>query len=108
MVALELANVTRRFEGLVAVDSVTTRISAGEIRGLIGPNGAGKTTLLNLIGGQLRPSSGRVLLNGREVNDLRADRRAVLGLSRTFQNLKLFREMTVLENVMVGLHATTH
>jgi branched-chain amino acid transport system ATP-binding protein len=104
---LEILDVTRRFEGLVAVDSVTTRIIAGEIRGVIGPNGAGKTTLLNLIGGQLSPTSGRILLNGNEVNGLRADRRAALGLSRTFQNLKLFREMTVLENVMVGLHAVT-
>jgi branched-chain amino acid transport system ATP-binding protein len=105
---LEVLNVTRRFGGLVAVDAVNMTVQAGEVRGLIGPNGAGKTTLLNLIGGQLRPSSGRIVVQGAEVNGLRADRRAALGIRRTFQNLKLFRDMTVLENVMIGLHTNTH
>jgi branched-chain amino acid transport system ATP-binding protein len=105
---LELASVTRRFGGLIAVDAVNMGVPAGEIRGLIGPNGAGKTTLLNLIGGQASPSSGKIVFNGAEVSRLRPDRRASLGICRTFQNLKLFREMTVLENVMVGLHASTH
>jgi branched-chain amino acid transport system ATP-binding protein len=82
-------------------------VRQGEIRGLIGPNGAGKTTLLNVVGGQLSPSSGRIIFDGTEVDSLRADRRAALGIRRTFQNLKLFREMTVLENVMVGLHTKT-
>jgi branched-chain amino acid transport system ATP-binding protein len=106
-VLLELANVTRRFGGLTAVGAVNLVVPSGEIRGLIGPNGAGKTTLLNLIGGQLSPSSGRIVFNGAEASRLRPDHRASLGICRTFQNLKLFREMTVLENVMVGMHAST-
>jgi branched-chain amino acid transport system ATP-binding protein len=105
---LELASVTRRFGGLIAVNAVNMEVRPGEIRGLIGPNGAGKTTLLNLIGGQLSPSSGRIVFNGAQVSRMRPDRLASLGVRRTFQNLKLFREMTVLENVMVGLHASTH
>jgi branched-chain amino acid transport system ATP-binding protein len=99
--------VSRRFGGLVAVDAVDISVPEGEIRGLIGPNGAGKTTLLNLIGGQVSASSGWIRLDGAESGDLRADRRAALGIRRTFQNLKLFRDMTVLENVMVGLHTKT-
>lgn len=106
-VVLEMAAVTRRFGGLVAVDAVDISVPEGEIRGLIGPNGAGKTTLLNLIGGQVSVSSGRIRLDGAEIGDLRADRRTALGVRRTFQNLKLFRDMTVLENVMVGLHTKT-
>jgi branched-chain amino acid transport system ATP-binding protein len=101
---LETRNLTRRFGGLTAVDDVTMTVPAGEIRGLIGPNGAGKTTLFNLIAGQLRASTGSILLDGAELTRTRADRRAIAGVRRTFQNVKLFREMTVLENVMVGLH----
>lgn len=104
---LEAIGLSRRFGGLVAVDNVDMAVEASEVRGLIGPNGAGKSTLLNLIGGQLEPSSGRLLLAGRELSRIRPDRRAALGVRRTFQNLRLFREMTVLENVMVGLHANT-
>jgi branched-chain amino acid transport system ATP-binding protein len=104
---LDTVGVTRRFGGLVAVDAVDISVPEGEIRGLIGPNGAGKTTLLNLIGGQVRPSSGRVRLDGAEIGGLQPDRRTALGIRRTFQNLKLFRDMTVLQNVMVGLHTKT-
>jgi len=104
---LEMASVSRRFGGLVAVDAVDVAVQEGEIRGLIGPNGAGKTTLLNLIGGQVSVSSGWIRLDGVEIADLRPDRRTALGIRRTFQNLKLFRDMTVLENVMVGLHTKT-
>jgi branched-chain amino acid transport system ATP-binding protein len=106
-IMLEVEQATRRFGGLVAVDAVNMSVRQGEIRGLIGPNGAGKTTLLNVIGGQLPLSSGRLILDGAEVGGLRADSRAALGIRRTFQNLKLFRDMTVLENVMVGLHSKT-
>jgi branched-chain amino acid transport system ATP-binding protein len=106
-VVLETAAVTRRFGGLIAVDSVDISVPEGEIRGLIGPNGAGKTTLLNLIGGQVAVSSGEVRLDGAAIAALRPDRRTALGIRRTFQNLKLFRDMTVLENVMVGLHTKT-
>lgn len=105
---LELRSVTKRFGGLLAVNAVNISVQAGEIRGVIGPNGAGKTTLLNLIGGQLSSSNGKIVFNGTEVCRLRPDQRARQGICRTYQNLKLFREMTVLQNVMVGLHATTH
>lgn len=104
---LELEDVTLRFSGLIAVGGVDLDVQAGEIRGLIGPNGAGKTTLLNLIGGQLRPSSGRIVFDGTDASGLRPDLRARLGICRTFQNLKLFRDMTVLQNVMIGMHAGT-
>jgi branched-chain amino acid transport system ATP-binding protein len=101
---LEATGLTRRFGGLTAVDGVTLTVPAGEIRGLIGPNGAGKTTLFNLIAGQLRATAGRILFQGSDITGQRADRRAAGGVRRTFQNVKLFRDMTVLENVMVGLH----
>jgi branched-chain amino acid transport system ATP-binding protein len=104
---LEVAQLTRRFGGLTAVDAVDMTVAPGEVRGLIGPNGAGKTTLLNLIGGQFPPSAGRITFAGVEITGMRSDRRAVLGVRRTFQNLKLFRDMTVLQNVMVGMHTET-
>lgn len=104
---LDMTGVTCRFGGLLAVDAVDLCVNEGEIRGLIGPNGAGKTTLLNLIGGQVAPSAGTMRFAGREIGGMRADRRTALGIRRTFQNLKLFRDMTVLENVMVGLHTRT-
>lgn len=101
---LELEGLTQRFGGLVAVNDVTMSLEPGEIRGLIGPNGAGKTTLLSLIGGQMRPVSGQVVFDGVNITRTRPDQRAALGIRRTFQNLKPFSEMTVLENVMVGFH----
>jgi branched-chain amino acid transport system ATP-binding protein len=104
---LEISGLTRCFGGLTAVDSINMRVGVGDVRGLIGPNGAGKTTLLNLVGGQLRATSGRIVFDGADIGRLTVDRRAALGIRRTFQNLKLFREMTVLENVTVGLHANT-
>jgi branched-chain amino acid transport system ATP-binding protein len=101
---LEIGGLTRRFGGLVAVNNVTMSLKSGEIRGLIGPNGAGKTTLLSLIGGQIRPTAGRVMFAGTDITRMRPDQRAARGIRRTFQNLKLFPEMTVLENVMIGFH----
>jgi branched-chain amino acid transport system ATP-binding protein len=105
---LEVSGLTRRFGGLVAIRDVSMSIKSGEIRGLIGPNGAGKTTLLNLIGGQTRPSSGNVFFDGVDLTRSRPDSRATRGIRRTFQNLKLFPEMTALENVMIGFHSQTH
>lgn len=101
---LEISNFTRRFGGLVAVDSVSMTIADGEVRGLIGPNGAGKTTLLNLISGQLPPTTGRICFNGADVSRAGAHSLAALGIRRTFQNLKLFDELTVLDNVLIGSH----
>ncbi|MFM9884336.1 MAG: ABC transporter ATP-binding protein [Burkholderiales bacterium] len=105
---LDIATLTRRFGGLVAIDAVTTAIAPGEIRGIIGPNGAGKTTLLNMVSGHLRPSSGRVHFSGHDITGMRADKLAAMGVRRTFQNVRLFGDMTVLGNVLVGLHANGH
>jgi branched-chain amino acid transport system ATP-binding protein len=104
---LETKSLSRRFGGLVAVDSIDMRIVAGDIHGLIGPNGAGKTTLLNLVSGHLASTSGTIAFDRKDITRLPAERRAAAGLRRTFQNLKLFREMTTLENVKIGLHAET-
>ncbi len=101
---LELDAVSRRYSGLLAVDSVDMRVSAGGIHAVIGPNGAGKTTLFNLISGVVPPSAGRIRLGGEDVTRLPAHRRARLGLTRTFQNIRIFGAMTVLENVLTGLH----
>ena len=107
MSLLRLQGLTRRFAGLVAVDAVDLVIPAGGVHAIIGPNGAGKTTLFNLISGLVPPSAGRILLDGADVTRLAPERRAALGLARTFQNIRVFAAMTVLENVLTGLHART-
>jgi branched-chain amino acid transport system ATP-binding protein len=99
---LEISHVTRRFEGLVAVDDVSFMLQRGEILGVIGPNGAGKTTLISLISGTLAPSSGDILIEGRSVLGLPAYRRARLGIGRTFQIMRPFPGLSVLDNVAVG------
>ncbi len=99
---LEVNNVTRRFQGLTAVNDVSFRITPGELVGLIGPNGAGKTTLFNLVSGYGRPSSGSIRLSGREIAGLSSTAIAKRGVSRTFQNLRVFPTMTVFDNVSVG------
>ena len=100
--ALECENLTRRFGGLEAVRKVNLRIEAGERRVIIGPNGAGKTTLFNLISGIYPVSSGFIRVNGRDVTHLSINKRAYLGLSRTFQITKLFSTLTVLENLVLA------
>jgi branched-chain amino acid transport system ATP-binding protein len=102
---LETQGLTKSFHGLLALSNVSVAVREGEILGIIGPNGAGKTTLFNLISGALAPTAGRVLHRGRDVTGLPVHRIARLGIARTFQSIRLFREMTVLENVMVGRHA---
>ncbi|MET4799759.1 ABC transporter ATP-binding protein [Bradyrhizobium sp. LB11.1] len=99
---LEINHVTRRFEGLVAVDDVSFMLLRGEILGLIGPNGAGKSTLVSLISGTLAPSSGDVFFEGRSIVRLPAYRRARLGIGRTFQIMRPFPGLSVLDNVAVG------
>ena len=101
---LSIAALSVRFGGLVAVDDVTFDVAAGSTHGLIGPNGAGKTTMFNLISGLTPPTSGAIRLADREINDLPSWERAALGLSRTFQNIRVFPEMTLAENVATGLH----
>jgi branched-chain amino acid transport system ATP-binding protein len=105
---LETRGLTRRFGGVVAVDDVSVRVGDGELCGVIGPNGAGKSTLFHLVAGHLRPNAGRVVFAGRDITGLPPDRRARLGIGIAFQSVRLFRGMTVLENVMVGGHAWTH
>ncbi|ALG89317.1 MULTISPECIES: ABC transporter ATP-binding protein [Actibacterium] len=99
---LELDGLTRAFGGLKAVDNVTTRVDHGELFGLIGPNGAGKTTLFNLISGFTPPSSGEVRFKGEKITGLSAHQIAHKGMSRTFQNLRVFPNMTVFDNISVG------
>ena len=103
---LEAENVTMRFGGLTAVDSVSLRVNQGEIMGLIGPNGAGKTTFFNCLTGLYLPTTGRVVLNG-EVLPPKPRRVVIAGMARTFQNIRLFGNMTALENVMVGRYCRT-
>jgi ABC-type branched-subunit amino acid transport system ATPase component len=102
---LAVEKLTRRFGGLVAVNDVSFVVRPGQIKGLIGPNGAGKTTCFNLIAGVIPPSAGRVTLAGEPIERLPPHQRVARGLARTFQNLQIFREMTVLENVMLGMHS---
>ncbi len=102
---LRMDNVTVRFGGLVAVDSVTFDINRGEILGLIGPNGAGKTTCFNAMTGVYRPASGKVIFDGRVMSGLKRNQITRAGIARTFQNIRLFNEMTALENVVVGTDA---
>jgi branched-chain amino acid transport system ATP-binding protein len=104
MPILEIQDVTVAFGGLIALKSVTMDVGAGEIRGLIGPNGAGKSTLFNVLSGLNRPQRGRVLFQGDNLLALRPHQVASRGIARTFQAAHLFRGMTVLENVMAGLH----
>ncbi len=102
MAILELRNVTKRFGGLTAVDNVSFNVQEGEILGLIGPNGAGKTTLVNVITGADSLTGGEVVFRGQSVGHIPAYRRGRLGLARTFQVVKPFRNLTVRENVAVG------
>ncbi|HXA41512.1 MAG TPA: branched-chain amino acid ABC transporter ATP-binding protein/permease [Candidatus Solibacter sp.] len=101
---LEVENVTVRFGGLVAVDSASLRVPRGKIVGLIGPNGAGKTTLFNTISGLIRPTTGTVRLLGQDVSGLPAHRRAELGLGRTFQQIGLAKDQTMLDNLLLAQH----
>ena len=104
MPVLELSSVTMRFGGLVAVNELSLAIDAGQLYGLIGPNGAGKTTAFNVITGVYRPTSGSIKFDDQEISGQRAGTITRYGLARTFQNIRLFSEMTVLENVMVAFH----
>jgi branched-chain amino acid transport system ATP-binding protein len=99
---LELRQVSRSFGGLTAVKSVDLRVDSGEIIGLIGPNGAGKTTLFNLITGTFRPNRGTILFEGRDITGLAPDARCRLGIARTFQLVRPFPNLSVLDNVAVG------
>ena len=107
MSLLVAERVSRRFGGLLALDSFDLEVGLGEIHGLIGPNGAGKSTFVALASGEISPTSGRIVFGNRDVTRADAARRARLGVARTFQNLRLFRRLTVLENVLLAAHTAT-
>jgi ABC-type branched-subunit amino acid transport system ATPase component len=103
-VLLQIDDITRSFGGVAALAGVSFSVREGAIHGLIGPNGAGKTTLINVLSGITRPDSGRIILDDREIQSLPTHRIAGLGVGRTFQNIRLFPNMTCLENVIAGQH----
>lgn len=107
MALLEVNGLTRSFGGLMAVSAVDLRIERGEIMGMIGPNGAGKTTVFNLLTGIYKPDKGSVVFDGRGLVGLRPHAIAAAGMARTFQTIRLFPNLTVLENVMSGRHCRT-
>ena len=104
-VLLDFNNVTMRFGGVTALSDVSVKIFRGEILGLIGPNGAGKTTCFNVMTGVYQPTQGSVVFNGSDITKLKRFQITQSGIARTFQNIRLFSEMTAVENVMVGADA---
>jgi branched-chain amino acid transport system ATP-binding protein len=104
---LRIDNLTRRFDGLIAIDGVSFSVPAAGVTAIIGPNGAGKTTLFNMISGFLPPTAGRIFFDGGEVTGMAPERIAARGIVRTFQLVQLFQNLTVLENVKIGRHART-
>ena len=104
MPVLEVKNISISFGGLKAVDHFGIRIEKGQLYGLIGPNGAGKTTLFNLLTGVYKPNEGRIYLNGVDITGKSSININKAGIARTFQNIRLFRDLSVLDNVKVGLH----
>ena len=107
MVILEAKNLTKSFGGLMAVADVSVKVNAGELVGLIGPNGAGKTTFFNMLSGYYKPTSGEVYFKGKDITKLKVFETNHLGIARTFQIVKPFGKMTVLDNVIVGAFART-
>lgn len=104
MSILNLDQVTIKFGGLTAVDSVDLKVKAGSIHALIGPNGAGKSTLFNLITGIYKPTSGKIFFQGNQIDGTPTYKLTSIGIARTFQNIRLFDELTVLDNVKIGIH----
>jgi ABC-type branched-subunit amino acid transport system ATPase component len=104
-VQLRAAGITKRFQGVTALADVTVEVERGSIHGVVGPNGAGKSTLLNIMSGFVPPTEGHVELEGRDVTRLTPQKRVPLGMTRTFQNLRLFGDLTVRQNVLLGQHS---
>ncbi len=101
---LEIKNITMKFGGVTAIDSLSFGVKSGEIFGLIGPNGAGKTTMFNIITGNYKQSEGEILFLHEQISGVKPNIIVQKGIARTFQNIRLFKSMTVLENVMIGFH----
>jgi branched-chain amino acid transport system ATP-binding protein len=108
MALLRTEHLDRRFGGLSALEDLNLTVPAGALYGLIGPNGAGKTTVFNLISGFLKPTGGRIFWDGRDVTGEAPHRLTARGIARTFQNIRLFGELSVLDNVLVGFHCRSH
>jgi len=104
-IILEAEGVTKQFGGLAALKDISFSVARGEIKAVIGPNGAGKTTLFNVLTGIYRANAGRILMKGKSITGLRSDQITAMGMIRTFQTVRLFEGMTVLENTMVGCHS---
>ena len=104
MALLETINVVKSFGGLTAINRINFQLEAGRIVSIIGPNGAGKTTLFNTLTGIYQPDQGQIIFNGRSLLGLRPDQIAKRGISRTFQNIRLFGEVSVIENILIGMH----
>lgn len=107
MTLLDVQGITKKFGGLVAVNDFSLSVDKGHIVALIGPNGAGKTTAFNVIAGFYKPTAGNVFFGGREITGMRPDQICKIGLARTFQVVRPFRGITVIENVMIGAYART-
>jgi len=105
---LEIQDVTMRFGGVTAIDKLSFAVQKGEIYGLIGPNGAGKTTIFNNITGNYIPTEGKIIFDGQEITGTKPNQVVDLGIARTFQNIRLFKSMSVLENVLIGYHNRMH
>jgi len=100
---LEIKNIAKHFEGIKAVDSCSFNTEKGKITALIGPNGAGKTTLFNIITGFIKPSKGKIFFEGKDISELKPEKRFNLGIARTFQMIRLFPNLTVLENMLLAM-----
>jgi branched-chain amino acid transport system ATP-binding protein len=105
VIMLDISGVTKRFGSLVAVSDVSMQVAAGELRAIIGPNGAGKTTFFNMISGFFAPTSGEIVFDGRTVTKMAVTERVAMGMARTFQITEIFPELTVSENVRIGVES---
>ena len=104
---LEVRNVTMQFGGVTAIDDLSFKVSEGQIYGLIGPNGAGKTTIFNIITGNYFPTKGSIIFDGEDITGTKPNKVVYKGIARTFQNIRLFKSMSVLENILIGFHDQT-
>jgi branched-chain amino acid transport system ATP-binding protein len=105
---LQIKDVTMRFGGVTAIDKLSFEVQKGEIYGLIGPNGAGKTTIFNNITGNYIPTEGKIIFDGKEITGTKPNKVVDIGIARTFQNIRLFKSMSVLDNILIGYHNHTH